>query len=194
MPLDALDAIHGRRSVGRLDEPAPRGDDLDAILAAAAAAPDHGELRPFRFVVLDGDAKDAFGAVLERAYLLRCERAGTEPDPAAREKERTKLDRAPLVLVVAAVRQPSEKIPWEEQLAASAAAAQNALIAATALGYGSMWRTGDVARDPVVKAALGLGEDDAVVGFLYLGTGEPIAAKAARPRSPDGLVRFWQPT
>ena len=191
--MDALDAIFARRSTGRLTEPAPSGDDLTRILEAAAAAPDHGELRPFRFVVLEGDAKDAFGHVLADAYLARCEAVGGAPTEGQLNKERTKLGRAPLVLVVGAVHRHSDSIPWPEQFAAAAAAAQNALLAATALGYGSMWRTGDPAYDPRVKAALGLGEHDGVVGFLYLGTPHDGDAKPARRPVLDGLVERWEP-
>jgi len=191
--MDALDAIHARRSTGRLTEPAPAGDDLDVILRAAAAAPDHGELRPFRFVLLAGGAKDAFGHVLADAYLARCEAAGATPTPGQLTKERTKLGRAPLVLVVGAVHRQGEVIPWDEQRAAVAAAAQNALLAATALGYGSMWRTGDPAYDPRVRVALGFGEHDAIVGFLYLGTPHEGDTHPARAPDLDGLVTWWQP-
>ena len=191
--MDTLDAILARRSTGRLTVPAPSGDDLTRILEAAAAAPDHGELRPFRFILLEGDAKDAFGQVLADAYLARCEAVGAAPTEGQLTKERTKLGRAPLVLVVAAVHQHSDKIPWVEQFAAVAAATQNMLLAATALGFGSMWRTGDPAYDPRVKTALGLGEHDAVVGFVYLGT--PHEADSRQPRQPDldGLVVRWEP-
>jgi nitroreductase len=84
--MDALDAIWNRRSIGRLQEPAPTDDDLRTILKAAAAAPDHGELRPFRFTVLDGDAQDRFGVVLEQAYLARCEETGREPEAKKRRR------------------------------------------------------------------------------------------------------------
>jgi nitroreductase len=173
---DALDAIFNRRSIGRLKPPAPSADDLRTILRAAAAAPDHGELRPFRFTVLDGDAQDAFGVVLEQAYRARCAETGREPEEDKAAKERTKLGRAPMVVIVSAVDQEDEKIPFVEQRDAAVAAAQNALIAATALGYGSMWRTGAPVDDPRVKAALGLRDKDAIVGFLYFGT------------APDGIT------
>ncbi|MGH9154633.1 MAG: nitroreductase family protein [Acidimicrobiales bacterium] len=191
--MDALDAIFARRSVGRLTEPGPDEGDLQTVLQAAAAAPDHGELRPWRFVVLAGPAKDAFGTVLADAYLARCGATGLVPTDGQVAKERTKLGRAPVVVVVAAVHRPSDAIAWDEQLAAGAAAAENALLAATALGYGSMWRTGEVVRHPAVKAALGLAEADAVVGFLYLGT--PAEGAAKPPRRPDlaGLVEHWRP-
>lgn len=191
--MDALEAIWARRSIGRLAEPGPTADELLLVLEAAAAAPDHGELRPWRFVILRGEAKDAFGEVLATACVARCQAKGATPTEGQLAKERTKLGRAPLVLVVAAVRRSSDTVPWEEQVAAGAAAAQNALLAATALGYGSMWRTGDVAYDGQVKDSLGLAPDDVVVGFLYVGTVAPGTGKP--PRRPDlaGLVEFWSP-
>ena len=191
--VDAIEVLFARRSTGRLTAPAPAGDDLRTILRGAAAAPDHERLRPFRFTVLEGAAKEAFGEVLADAYTARCAAAGTEVVPAKREKERTKLGRAPLVLVVSAVRQPTAVVPWVEQLAAAAAAAQNACLAATALGYGSMWRTGDPAYDPNVKAALGLDAQDAIVGWLYLGSYRDGVAPAPNEPSLDGLVLPWPP-
>lgn len=189
--MDALDAIRARRSIGRLVEPAPSGDDLAAILESGACAPDHGELRPFKFVVLEGQGQDEFGTVLADAYLARCERDGVEPVDAKREKERTKLGRAPMVIVVCAIRRESDKIPWIEQQMAAGAAAQNVLLAATALGYGSMWRTGDPAYDSLVKQALGLTDDDAVVGFLYIGTATEAARKPPNEPDTDDLIRYW---
>ncbi|MDQ3570201.1 MAG: nitroreductase family protein [Actinomycetota bacterium] len=196
--MDALDAILARRSIGRLVEPGPARHDLERILEAAAAAPDHGELAPWKFVVLEGQAKEAFGTVLADAYVERCASMGAAPTEGQLAKERTKLGRAPVVLVVAAVHRHSERIPWEEQFASAAAAAQNALVAATALGYGSMWRTGDAAFDLNVKEALGLGPHDSIVGFLYLGT--PAEGSAKPPRQPnlhgprlDAVVERWEP-
>lgn len=190
--MDTLDAIFARRSVGRLEEPSPSDEELRQLLEAAAAAPDHGELRPWKFVVLRGDAKVAFGEVLADAYLARCQAVGADPVPAKLDKERTKLGRAPLVLIVAAVHRHSDKIPWEEQKAAAAAAAQNVLLAATALGYSSMWRTGDAAYDPRVKSALGLSDHDAIAGFIYLGTPRPGSERQPRRPDLDGLVEEWR--
>jgi nitroreductase len=189
--VDAIEVLFARRSTGRLVAPAPAGDDLRTILRAAAAAPDHERLRPLRLTMLEGEAKEAFGEVLAAAYDARCADGGTAPVEAKREKERTKLGRAPLVLVVSAVRRPSAKVPWEEQLAAVAAAAQNACLAATALGFGSMWRTGDPSYDPGVKAALGLGGADAIVGWLYLGSHRDGTAPAPNDPDLDGLLLPW---
>ncbi|HVT78505.1 MAG TPA: nitroreductase [Acidimicrobiales bacterium] len=191
--MDALDAIFARRSIGRMRPPAPNEADLDTILRAAAVAPDHNELRPWKFVVLEGDGKDAFGVVLADAYRARSEAAGKDIVPAKEEKERTKLGRAPMVVVVCAVNRGEDTIPFIEQYAAAAAASQNMLIAATALGYGSMWRTGDPAYDDDVKSALGLTKQDAIVGFLYLGTPNEGGDKEPNEADLTDLVTRWAP-
>lgn len=187
-----LQAIFARRSISRLDGPAPSEDHLLLLLKAGAAAPDHDELRPFRFIVLRGDTKDDFGEVLERAYLRRARDAGVEPTDGQRTKERTKLGRAPLVIVVAAVRRPSDKIPWQDQLGAAFAAAQNIVLAATMLGYGSMWRTGDVAFDAEIKQALGLDVHDAIVAWLYIGNVPAGGAKPAKEPVIEDVVFEWE--
>lgn len=197
--MDTLDAIAARRSIGRLWEPGPTPEHLRAILEAAASAPDHGELRPFRFTVLEGVTKDSFGKVLENAYRDRCKAAGVPVEEAKAAKDRTKLGRAPTVVVVGVTHQQGGsskmEVPMVEQIAAGAAACQNALLAATALGYGSMWRTGECCYDEPVKTALGLGIQDAIVGFLYLGTPALDARDAKPPKVArlDGLITTWSP-
>ena len=187
--MDALEAIALRRSTGRLTEPAPTAAQLSTLLDAAACAPDHGTLRPWRFIVLEAEAKDDFGAVLADAYLERCRADGTEPVPAKLDKERTKLGRAPMVVVVA-IEPVAGSIPTIEQVSAAAAATQNILLAATALGLGSMWRTGDPCYDPKVRAALGLSETALMLGFVYLGTAPADALEQPRPaRHADGNAR-----
>ena len=190
---DALEVIQARRSIGRLSEPAPSESELTQIFEAAVAAPDHGELRPWRFIILRGDAKDAFGEVLVDAYLARVQAVGGSPTDGQLKKERTKLGRAPLVVVVCAVNQRSEEIPWIEQVLATGAAVQNMQLAATALGYAAMWRTGPAAYDHRILHALGLDDRDAVVGFVYLGT--PVEGRELPPHEPslDGLVSEWTP-
>ncbi len=191
--MDTFSAIVNRRSIGRLAEPGPTSEHLQIILEAAACAPDHGELRPFRFTVLEGAGKVAFGHVLEQAYRDRCAATGKPVEESKAEKDRTKLGRAPIVVIAATVYQEG-KVPMVEQIAATAAGCQNALLAATALGYGSMWRTGDCCYDEPVKAALGLRERDAIVGFLYLGTIDPATKNTKPPKIADldGLVTHWQ--
>lgn len=185
--MDAIEALTTRRSPAKLVEPAPSDAELALMLRAGARAPDHGRLRPWRFILLKGAARERFGEVLAQSLAAR--NPAVPAEVVARERQ--KPLRAPVTLVVAAAVQPGHKIPVIEQVLAAGAAAQNVLLAAYALGFGGMWRTGDSAYDAGVKAALGLGAEDAIVGYLYLGT--PAGRPLIPPDEPEpaSFLREW---
>jgi nitroreductase len=185
--MGALELLHTRQSAKRLQEPAPTDTALDAIFAAAVRAPDHGQLRPWRFIVIRGDARLRFGDVM--AESRRLEAPDSTPDALKRERE--KALRAPVIVVVAARVQPEARIPEIEQILSAGAAAQNIMLAAHALGYGAMWKTGEPAYDPYVKEALGLKASDAIVGFIYLGTRAGAPPPTARPGA-DQFIQVWE--
>ena len=165
--MSAIDTLLNRNSHARLVDPGPDAAELNTILQAALRAPDHGRLRPWRFVVVAGDRRQALGDVFVRSLQLK----GVD-DPAKLEKAANAPLRAPLIIagLLHAVAHP--KIAREEQAHAVAAALSAAQLAAEALGIGSMWRTGGYATDPSVIESLGGAVDDQVIGFLYLGTRE----------------------
>jgi len=182
--MQAIDALLSRHSARALTEPAPDAGALELIFASAVRAPDHGRLRPWRFVLVARGARERLGELLA-AHLARTHE---KPSAEALERERQKAYRAPLVVVVAAHVYPAVKIPGVEQLLSAGAAAHAMMLAAAALGYGAMWKTGGAAYDPQVRAGLGLEPEDAIVGFLYLGT-EVQAAVPAASREWRDLVR-----
>lgn len=183
--MQAIDALVTRRSAVTLTDPAPDDAALQLIFASAVRAPDHGRLRPWRFVVVRGTARERFGELLA-AHLARTQPAATAE---ALQRERAKALRAPLIIVVAAHAKAAAKVPPIEQTLAAGAAAQNIMLASVALGYNAMWKTGGAAYDEAVKRALGLEAGDAIVGFLYLGTE---GGRAAPPRGEwRDLVREW---
>jgi nitroreductase len=184
--MDALDALTTRRSPAQFAEPAPDDETLADILRAAMRAPDHGKLRPWRFIVLRGDARKRFGDVMADAMKRR------EPEVPANmlEREREKPLRAPLIVVLAAAIKEGHKIPVIEQLLAAGAGAQNIMLAAHALGYGAAWKTGAPAYDDFVKETLGLAPGDAIVGFIYIGTPAVMPASVPAPEL-SGFVRNW---
>jgi nitroreductase len=184
--MEAMEALRSRRAYGRLVDPPPTDEELLLMLERAAVGPDHGSLRPVRFVVLRHAGLNDFGSVLESAYLRGCKELGEQPVETQAIKERSKLRRAPLVIVVAAVPQPSESVPWSDQRDAAAAAAMSILMAAHALGFGAMWRTGDICVDGDVKHALGINPESAIVGFIYIGTITTV--KKPKVVDLDGLV------
>jgi len=187
LQMEALENLMSRRSPMKLAEPAPAREALDKAIAAAVRAPDHGKLKPWRFVVIDSDARAAFGDVLARC--LKRQQPDCPEEMLARERE--KAFRAPAIVVAVAKIQPQHpKIPEVEQLLAAGAATQNFWLALHAQGYGAMWKTGAAAYDAQVKHELGLAETDQIIGFLYVGSIAQPAMDAKRPE-PDGFVGRW---
>lgn len=177
--MDALEAILGRRTwpPAKLGEPGPDASQLELLLAAAAAAPDHGLLRPFRVVVVRGEGRVRLGELFAEA--VRTERP--EAPESEVVKQRAAPLRAPLLLLVVLRRRPDHpRIPEIEQIAAAAAATQNMLLAARALGFEGKWATGFPAASRRVAAGLGLAPDERLIGILYIGT--PRAPHAGPPR------------
>lgn len=162
-PVDAvIAALHNRVSVSELVAPAPSSTQRDIIFRAALRAPDHGQLRPWRFLLVEGDDRIAVGNILADVE-------GSENE-AQRNKAAGRLLRAPLVLLIVAHITPHTKIPEIEQKMSVAAAVQNMLIAAHALNVGAMWRSGMITYEPLLAEKLGLAADEHLLGFLYLGT------------------------
>ena len=183
--MSAADVVIGRVSPLRLADTGPDAPTLDRILAAGLRAPDHGQLRPWRFFVIRGEARRRFGDLLAQSLRRRTPGAAE----AALEAERTKALRAPVIVVVAVTPRDTQRIPAVEQVLSAGAAAQNILIAAHALGYGAFWRTGAAAYDRVLAAAFGLAGEDSIAGFIYIGdVASPGKAKVA---DPAGVVEEW---
>lgn len=186
--MNAVDALITRASAVKLGEPGPSQAQLETVFRAAARAPDHGRLRPWKFLVIAGEARKRLGLVMAEALRRR---DGGAPE-AALERERQKALRAPLVLVVAAKVHPdTAKIPEIEQVVSAGAAAQNIMLALHALGFGCMWRTGPMAYDASVKQAFGLDPRDHIVAVIYVGTPLASTPEDTRP-DPRAFVEVWE--
>jgi nitroreductase len=178
-----LSALRERRSAARLKaDPVPEAL-VEQVIEAATWAPNHRLTEPWRFVVLTGEARTALGKVMAQSLRERLPEAERESAGARLEKERNKPLRAPVLIAVAALPSSDPRVLESEEVAAVAAAVQNMLLAAEALGLGAMWRTGDAAFDPAVKAFLDLPPEAHVVAFVYMGYPEPTPR---RPREPAG--------
>ena len=184
--MNALDLMLSRESALKLQSPGPSADELEQMLASAVRAPDHGRLRPWHFIVIDEDRRAAFGAVMAES-LRRRDTSASEPEL---QRERDKAFRSPVIVVVAAKVKREHKIPEIEQIASASAAAQTIMLAAPALGYGAVWKTGAPAYDPAVKTALGLQAEDNIIGFLYIGTRAGGSSPIPRPDAKD-FVTTW---
>lgn len=165
--MDALTALHTRVSCPKLIDPAPRGRVLENIQKAAFRAADHGRMRPWRFLIIEGEGRSKLGKLLVQAQR---DKKGEDLSERQQEQLRCKPLRAPMIMVVIASLKENEKVPEIEQIISAGAAAQNMITAAFAQGVGSIWRSGDAVFDPTVMAGLGLKQNEKIVGFLYLGT------------------------
>tara|TARA_R110002020_G_scaffold136783_4_gene305392 strand:+ start:3705 stop:4268 length:564 start_codon:yes stop_codon:yes gene_type:complete len=184
--MDALEALHGRVSVPRLVAPAPTLDQQQALFKAALRAPDHAWLRPWRFLVIHGAGLEALGDVFAEAALADT----PDIDQEALTRVRQLPLRAPMIVVAISCHHVHDKVPVLEQDLSCAAAVSNMLVAAHAMGIGAVWRTGYLAYHQVVKRALGLGEHEQLVAFVYLG--QPAGNIKALPElDPGDFFQSW---
>lgn len=180
-----------RTSSPRLTEPAPSADLMAQVFQCAFRAPDHKMLHPWRYLVIEGEARDRLGEVfVEAARRQEAEADGTLPD-AKTDKLRAMPLRAPMLIVAIASPEDHPKVPHQEQILSCGVGAGYMLVALQALGFGGVWRTGDMAQDAYVKERLGLTQAESIVGFLYVGTplGEP---RIPDPLSLSEYVAYWQ--
>lgn len=184
--MNALEALHYRTSSPRLMDPEPTSDQLDHLFRAAVRAADHGLLRPWRFLIIRGQARSRLGDLLVAA----AKQENPEISAAQADKLAAKPLRAPLIVVTVASPKQHPKVPEFEQTLSAAAATQNMINAAFALDLGVMWRTGSPTYQSIVMRGLGLEENEKIVGFLYLGT--KTGPEKPRPdTSYSDLVSEW---
>ncbi|MBC7667759.1 nitroreductase family protein [Caulobacter sp. DWR2-3-1b2] len=179
LPIEANPGVVGflakRRSASAmtLAAPGPDSAQLMDLLRLAARVPDHGKLAPWRFVILSGEAKDAFAAKITAL-------AGRQANPVKANAALRKLTRPPVAVAVVSRYIPGDIAEWEQRQSASAVCHQM-LLAAEALGWGANWITDWYSYDPEARDILGLGQGELVAGYLYLGTVTEPPQERARP-------------
>ena len=169
-----------------LGAPGPDRNQLLELLSLAVRVPDHGKLCPWRFLLIEGDARERMSKLLVRRKFE------LEPDsePAALAKEAQRFSFAPCIVTVIARLTPDHKVPEREQLLSGGVVAYQLLLAANAAGFAAQWLTGWAAYDPVVSAELGLGEHESVIGFIHIGTASAPAVQRPRPQAAE-LLSVW---
>jgi nitroreductase len=165
--------------------PAPSREELNTLLRLAARAPDHGKLFPWRFVILEGEAKAAYVRGLEPL-------AADQPGPEKALATLAKIRNPPLTVAVIS-RVIECPIPEWEQILSAAAVCQNLLLAADAMGYGANWITDWYAYDERARRLLGLEPHERVAGFVHLGTPAEPPLERVRPDL-DKLISEWTPS
>ncbi len=184
--MDALTALHQRVSITKLTAPAPDKKQLNLLFMAALRAADHGNMRPWRFLVIEGSSRERLGEIFARVGKEK------KPDISDAELDRFKSMplRAPMVIVCIARCRENPKVPQIEQVLSAGAATQNLINAAFVLGFGAVWRTGDMAYDIRIRGALGLGENEVLVGFVYIGT-PSVPIHLPREQNTEEFFSYW---
>lgn len=173
-------SVLARRSHKQLGDPGPSDAQLDTILSVATTVPDHGELQPWRFVVVQGEERDAFGAALEAAGVER----NPGLDQAHRDKLRNKAFVAPAFVVIIFSPKPGKIDLWEQE--ASAASTGYAMALATHLvGLGAIWKSASVRTGSRLAQLFAMTESEALMGWVNVGT---VAREPRAKREPVRLV------
>lgn len=185
---DARKTIALRRSISKrcLTEPGPSKETLDELLTVAARVPDHRRLAPWRFIVFEGDARDAFNA---RAVEIQ---KNENPDATETMLADTAsyFTRAPVVIAVISSPNVNHKTPvWEQELSAGALC-QNLLLAANASGWAGCWLSEWIAFSPGINQLIGLTEHERVAGYIYLGTAKDNPQERLRPDVSSKIQRW----
>lgn len=180
-----------RRSGGKqaLASPGPCASELDELIRVAARVPDHRRVEPWRVILLEGDARHAFGARL--AEICQTARPGAAADDI--ENARALPLRAPVIAVMVSSPDHDHKTPvWEQELSVGALC-QNLLLAANAAGWSGVWLTEWIAYDAEVAAELGLAAHERIAGFIYLGTATAAPPERPRPDMTRKVTRWSAP-
>ncbi|WP_084397331.1 nitroreductase family protein [Henriciella aquimarina] len=177
-----------RRSANKiaLAEPGPTPEQLDHILDAATRVPDHRRLAPWRFIILEGEARKAFG---EAAARVQQEEAPNASEDAIENTKKLPL-RAPTVIAVISSPKDDNKTPvWEQELSAGALC-YNLLLTANAAGWAGCWLSEWITFSDGINKLLGLDHLERVAGFIYLGTSTMDPQERARPETAS-LISRW---
>lgn len=175
-----------RASEPKLQDPAPPAPVLDQAFQCAARAPDHALLRPWRYLVVQGEDRERLGQL----FAATCSEDATEVE---RDKAWKSPLRAPMVIVGIASPRYHPKVPEVEQVMTAAIGLSFVGLSLRDSGFGAMWRTGAVAYHPVVHEGLGLAEHESIVGFLYAGSVAQQKPAVPRPATGEFVANWHRP-
>jgi nitroreductase len=150
-------------------------NQIRQLLELGNWAPTHGFTEPWRFLVYGDEAVQQF--CHQHAELYRQATTAATFNAGKYEKQQHNGDKASHLILVYMRRGDNVNITELEELCSTAAAVQNILLGAEALGISVLWSTGGMIMHPVMKTLLRLREEDIVIGLLFLGYTD----EAARP-------------
>lgn len=169
MSANILKSMLDRKSTARLQEPAPGALDLETMIQAAMTVPDHGSLKPYRFIVVQGEARKSFAQAMVASVA---EKKGELPE-AMIQKIEAKTTVAPMQIVIIFSPKLETKIVEWEQFASAACTGFALSLAAHVLGYGTIWKSFDGGSGEPLRKLFNMTKDEKVLGWINVGTKVP---------------------
>lgn len=167
--MDLFKAIKGRRSISVMKPEEPKRELIEKILEAGTWAPNHYATEPWKFIVISGEARNRIGNKMAEIVKMQLHESDSEATKKILDKERSKLLRAPVIIAVACEKSINSKVMEIEQIEAVACSVQNMMLAAYALGLGSIWRTGEIVYKQELAEYLDLRDGEKLLGLVYIG-------------------------
>lgn len=189
--LEVREAIHTRRSVGRVRQDEVPDEAVREILESAVHAPNHKLTEPWELHVFSGKGRGRLARARAELARIQAEEEGEDEEGMISgrvSRERKKAFRAPVIIAVISKAGRGEEETLENY-AACCCAAQNMQLAAHGMGLGSIWRTGAAAYHPYMREFFGLEDGDRIVAYLYIGY--PDVELRSRRRVPASQKTVW---
>jgi nitroreductase len=184
-----LETIRNRRHAGALmlDAPGPDDGQLNAILEAAIAAPDHGKIMPFRLVTIPAEQREAFTALSLAAFRS----AVPDGDEFGLKKARGKAEHPPCIVALIACFQPEHpKVGMPDQWLTVGCALQNLWLAAESLGFACGVSSGRLLDTDEMKKGFKLSQHEQLVSVISIGTPKERMAPRPKPSLADAVRAF----
>lgn len=178
--MEILDLLQRRRSSKQFGDTAPNADQVEQMIKAALRAPDHGKMKPYRFVVIEKSGMGKLQTWLEAAA----------DEFAMDEKNRAKAhklaNQAPMVIgVVAKIDHHSAKVPAWEQVVTAGCATYAMQLAANAQGFDTVWISKKWVEGTALRQAFGCEQGDQVIGLLLVGSPKESEGITLAPKSEE---------
>lgn len=185
--MNALELLTTRRSSKKLTVPAPNAEQLEIMLQAATQVPDHGNMRPFKFTVIQSEK-----GLNRFRDLLRQTVSELNFGEESMQKAEKVGNMAPMIIGV--IFAPNKDVPkpkpeWE-QLLSAACSAYAMQLAACAQGFDNVWLTGLWTNSPMLREAFGCGEKDKIIALIMVGTPDEETA-GAKNTDLEAFVTYW---
>jgi nitroreductase len=182
------DAIRARRTIKRFTDTPVSRPQLEALIQAAATAPNHRLTNPWRFYVLGPESRAAYGLALGER------KAKKQPDPVRAAELRDTVaaeHRALPGMIAVAVVDTTDPEQRDEDYAAAMMGVGYLMLAAVEMGLGTAIKTGAIMSDPAARAAVGLPADQRVIAIVNVGT--PAEVPPPKNRAAVETLTQWRP-